>query len=580
MLLWWVILISRVRRFLKDNKGVVTIAGAVAGGALMGTLKLDSMTAESIDANSWALAYGAVAGAGITRSLVSLASYFKNPIKDLPKILSVSLAGFFGPSRSADVKRYRKLEAKLKDVYIEGEYLKTVAGLDMLEGKIESAFNRYEQVIAVMPEPFDTGIFHKAGLSLAESIDRMQHRKEDPYKLAIQSALRWQYSGFYDDAMLYWQEALGYLPRDIDINILYGRALGSMGKKDLAMDQWKRVLKLVREENEGKGGITLERIGDAEVYKLNESDVLDNVFVIKVSDDRQALEDEVRVTRAAHDHVGSWIHDDGYEHEFAIVKTISMTKNGKHSLVSLYERGETLFDFMKGERDIYVFESVVRFLAAIHSKMPCEATKRDELLHLAERMGSTQRYLCDSGIDPDICKSAFAMIFDACETPIAVLSSSPDVFDKDAHGKNWTISQDHRVTALDFQSRGATSPENDLSKLLEMGGHFTADLDGDSYRDIFITTYHNHMFAFCKVSLPPIDEFRFRKLNADLIRAVSYFCASCSSPLNSKTRQDYLRSALHSAGRIEREYAGTLPSADMKNYSLFKRGLGSFLKIC
>ncbi len=571
--------ISRGRRFLKNNKGVVTLAGAVVGGALMGALELDSFAIESIQTNAFVLGYGTLAGAGITRSLVSLASYFRHPVKDFPKIVRVGLAGFFGPSKAADVPRHRRLEAKLKDIYIEGEYLKSVAELDLLEGKIESAFDKYEEVIAIMQEPFDTGIFHRAGLSLAESVHRMQHRKEEPYKLAIQFALRWQYDGFYDNAMRYWQEALGHLPKDIDMNILYGRALESMGKKDIAMDQWKRVLKLVRAEAKERGDISLEQIGDAEVYKLNESDVLENVFVIKVSDDRQLLEDELRTTHEAHEVLGSWIASEGIYDNFAIARSISTTKNGKYSLVSLYERGRTLLEHVEDTKDMCALESAVRFLAAIHSMMRNDAEPREERLHFRQRLDEAKAMLAAEGRPSGDYDPAFSMLLDACKTPIDAIWDSPAVFDKDAHGKNWNISPEGRITAIDFQLKGAVRPEDDLSKLLEIGCYFKNDAVGDLARESMIEVYHGQMSSFGSVPIPPVDEFKFRKLNADLIRTVSYFCASYESTLNRKIRRAYLRNALHSANRLQDEYVGTIDSTDVKQYSLFRRGIESLLEI-
>ncbi|MBW2964709.1 hypothetical protein KY363_04580 [Candidatus Woesearchaeota archaeon] len=556
----------------------IMIAGGVAGAAIAGYPFDFSTTAETQRILVTAGICG-ILGAGITKGVTVMGNYLRHPVRDLPAAMGLYARTLGNPATPEEIQRHRELYKQNKDIYLEPAYLLATGELDLLEGKIESAFDKYEDVIAQMPTYFDTGLFHRFSMWLTEKRNRRAQKGLESYKANMNAAIMWQYSGFAKRAQKLWLEAVSQNKDDIDLNILYGRALEAMGEDALAAEQWKHVLHIVRDQAAKGKNISLEQIEGTDVYRLKESDVLENVFVLKSCDDRQALEDELRLTMDVNAAVTPWLKEHGLDSQYAIGRSLRVTSNATHSLVSLYEKGTILLDYLKETKDTTKLEQTARFLAIIHSVMHAYAgPQRDEPQHFMRRMGMLKARLNEEGRAHDT-RDLFRLLEESYTLPLKHTASSQYVFNRDAHGKNWSVSPDGRITAIDLQPRAAAHPEDELSKLIETGRCLPNTPAADLQRDGIIESYRKQMEEMGVVKMPQLSELVFRKLNADLIRAASFFCFSYCNDKGRRLRTEYTQNAIHSAHRLQDEYIDIFDPEDIKQYASFQKGLEGLLRL-
>ena len=560
---------------LRYKTGFVS-AGAVAGAsifycksALLGT-----------EPDAMGIGITALLGGAMVRTMISLGSYYKRPVRDIMRILP-TVTEIPKPKNSEDIQKHRQKLEDTRDILFEPSYLISMSELDFLEGKIESALDRYEEAIASGPNIFDRGIFHRTISIIAEKLDRLQHSGEDPYTSSMKYAMRYQYEGMFDRAIKHWQKSVEEKD-DIDTNILYGRSLEVMGKEELAAEQWHKVMHLVQKEAAKGKSISSERIGQTDVYKLKESDILESVFAFKVRQDRQELEDEFLLTQQTHTSVTSWLKENDLHERYAVARALRMASNSAHSMISLYEKGKPLTDHLKETKDLKKLEEAARFLAIIHSVMHEHALpERDEEEHFVRRIGLLEKKLVAEGRDSAEYSDTLRMLLDSYVLPAAEIKKSQYVFNRDANGINWSISPKERITALDFQPHLSVSIESELSKMLETGRCLPNTPAADLEREKIIAAYREQAISMGIVYPTVLEEKVFRKMNADLIRAASFFCFSYGGAgIAAKgLRREYLQNAIHSAHRLHDEYVDVMDPADLKQYVLFQRGLEGLLAL-
>jgi len=566
----------RTRDFLLKHEKAIVIGGAVTLGALMG-IPFDMSNETEIIHTIGHICDGLLCGALLAKIRVVAGTYAKRPILDMPKLIVYTLKSIPTKKKCKNPAKLRQTLEDHQDLFLEHAQLLAQSEIDLLEGNIEAAIDKYEEALPRMPKP-QKGLLNRMLMYLSDKYNKQVLKTGKEPRL--DQTIMLMEKGLFKQSLDNWRGILEQQGDNIDLQILYGRSLEAMRKDELAMEQWKKVFHMVRDRAANEKGIEFERIEQTDVWKLSESDILDNVFVFKRADRKEELQKELEVTNKSYEKINVWRKSEKLEEKFAASRSIRITKNDYYALVSLYEKGKTLLEYVQKTNDTEKIQETARFLGAIHSIMN-DTTKnpRDEANHFNRRMRELEDKLVQEGKEPAAYRAALQMLLESYLVPVEKTSSSPDVFDKDAHGKNWNVSEQGRVTAIDFQDRGSVKPEDDLSKLLEMGDNFPNNTQGDLERDRCIFAYKNEVTKHGRIDLPEASELIFRKLNADLLRAVSFFCFSYGREADKTIRSDYLRNSIHSAKRIQLEYNDKVSSTDLLQYQMFQQGLELLLAL-
>ncbi|MBW2997685.1 hypothetical protein KY349_05070 [Candidatus Woesearchaeota archaeon] len=562
------------------HRTLITIVGTVTGALLLGGEVYALSPTGSIQDTLIGAGAGAPLGTVITQSGLALKDYFKRPVRDCVKGLKFLRAV---PSlRRDNIQKRRAAVENIRPHLHENKYLEMMAGLDLLEGNLESALDKYEEVFAMMPDTrYSRSAIKRYALWKAERRIKKYRTDVDPFINSMHLAVSYQGNGYFEKALEHWEDVLRERHEDIDVNILYGRALEAMHKEEMAMEQWQNVLHLVRAKAAEEKRITFEQIEKTDVWRLKESEILDNVFVFKRSENEETLRDEFETTEKARKRITEWSSKEDLEDKVAAARSLRVAKNDSYALVSLHEKGTTLHEYVEETGDHLKLNEAARFLGAIHSLMDdSKGEPRNEELHFLERMNALELKFLEEGKDTLEYKEALTLLLGSCSLPIDKIKNSPEVFDKDAHGSNWNISEDGRLTSIDFQRKNSVKLENELSKLMERGSYFANTPRGDTERDRCLLAYTQELSEHGKIEPFSFRETAFRKLNADLLRAASFFSFSYGNEAERKIRLDYLRNAIHSADRLQKpEFKDKVTTEERAVYQMFQKGLNRLLML-
>jgi hypothetical protein len=187
-------------------------------------------------------------------------------------------------------------------------------------------------------------------------------------------------------------------------------------------------------------GLPAERVGDYDVFRLAGSDFLRSTVILKQRQDPRLLFAEEEQTKLAHRQLAKY----GIRLVRVLGKTCSV--GNRHILPLLYAEGSDLGASDNPQH----YAGAAYSLGIIHAGMPC-----------ASYAGTFPAKRIDA-LDALVANSAFAVnvLSELAHAGYAL------VFNKDAHPGNWRVSEDGGVTAIDFYAKYASTPHNELCKLL------------------------------------------------------------------------------------------------------------------
>ncbi len=211
--------------------------------------------------------------------------------------------------------------------------------------------------------------------------------------------------------------------------------------KEKAKKQWKKA---TEEIDKQKRNIKSVKENNVFIVDPKDSPYLSNFFIFKKIDKTQkdlTEADEIEITNEEFG-VGERITECGFEGQKYCVYRL---KEGK-----LLIEG-TLEDYLK----------TARYLAKIHRKIRSE--KKRNYFEILEQRICLEIY---EGIRDGIAREIKQII---------MALDGDDVFDKDATAKNWIVSKEGKIIAIDLENKGNINQYRDLVKLTESGKRESMD---------------------------------------------------------------------------------------------------------
>ncbi len=358
----------------------------------------------------------------------------------------------------------------------------------------------------------------------------------------------------YDRAFDYLANMVSIDPADIETRTLVALALETSDAKPVAeraRAEWAQVIELFKSQS-----VSMEREPDYAIYRPEErSGLLRSVLLFKESQDKASLEEECRLTQSI-GNIQFVSSSPGVRYETVRVLANVQEVEDQNYLPLTHEPGRTLMQAASEERTEKYHLMTAPFLAQLHT-LPTETSAeidRDFAGPLAKRVES-------SNMSDDI-KGRLLAYVPAITSRLARMPDNYFVFDKDAHGENFIVSEQDSIdtiVGLDFQDRGLCPAPFEMSKFLEQGEYFTSDDDGDNARARVIDQYVSSHNEFSKKGKFNRYEFAFYKLLSDPIKALSYYCfCETQKPARLDAAKAYLQNAVHSIDVLERDHSDQL----------------------
>ncbi|MBW2967687.1 hypothetical protein KY362_04320, partial [Candidatus Woesearchaeota archaeon] len=227
-------------------------------------------------------------------------------------------------------------------------------------------------------------------------------------------------------------------------------------------------------------------------------------------------------------------------------------------------------------KDTGLLGDTAAYLAAMHALLTDPTLPRkDSRSHARLRVRTLEDVLPDSLYTQDIIEELEGVI----TVPAGKLEDDDYVFDRDAHGLNWIVTPEAKVVAIDLKTKGLVRRSYDVSKLLEIGDYFSNDPPGDGKRLRVMERYLQEAGKM-GVDMPDIREFEFRKLNADLLGALSFYAATHHRREYDGIRESYVRNAEYSARRLQTDFFEFSTAEDRKGYATWAWALDGLLELC
>ncbi|MBW2968175.1 tetratricopeptide repeat protein, partial [Candidatus Woesearchaeota archaeon] len=284
--------------------------------------------------------------------------YLRRPFLDIPIVAvyaGIQTANWVLLPVSDKEKTYARMRTWLKKserVYQPHQYMIAHAEIDLHQGRFESALAKYEAALKETPEGLlGRNVFSMVAYGAAEMFSRVVTPHEKRYRQEIESAFSWYAAGHFSRALMHWKRVMEEKKDDIEVNILYAKALSAMGMYKEAQEQWADTARMVRERVDEDKFIRVEKIEGFDVYKVTPSLLLEGNFDFKISDSQDSILLEKIQTEKTNETLEDWITANSYEDRFGVMQTIGAASNGMHSLITRHEPGDTLFEYTSCSKD-------------------------------------------------------------------------------------------------------------------------------------------------------------------------------------------------------------------------------------
>jgi hypothetical protein len=211
---------------------------------------------------------------------------------------------------------------------------------------------------------------------------------------------------------------------------------------------WSQILNNVLSSK----GTEFSSVDNAHVSLMKPNAYFGNFITFKESDERDSLRAEFEASKR----LDQLIQKDA---RFKVAKPIAIISNeGKHYYISMYEDGSLLED-LDDSKALEAFGNTATYLGIIHKSMRTATGVRDMQTLLSERLSEYSDAQAANAILEN-----WHILWKSCSGPL--------VFDKDAHSRNWIISDRGSITAIDNVDKGLVPQTFDLAKLLERSAYF------------------------------------------------------------------------------------------------------------
>ncbi|VVB77898.1 Uncharacterised protein [uncultured archaeon] len=313
---------------------------------------------------------------------------------------------------------------------------------------------------------------------------------------------------------------LYYLSKDIEENQIKGFSKENLSELGLKppVEYMKDVFKIYS-SNKNWAVKALSESANFVFESADNYGLLEDTFILKRGN-HEGLLKEMKSTEEARGHLMK-IPEKGYltpkpldifdhqDHDERV--------SGSYYAMSM-KKGITLDNFLSNERKSSdekseVLKNVIDYLAFIHANIQIETSEfkfergREDIFNRLNR-------LKESGISIDSLEisnilSNYSVIEES-------LKKSLLVFNKDAHPKNWIVSSDNHIVALDFEG-GIIPQAYDLVKLLEFGESIDF-----GQKDELLIQYVNSYNKYKPDSNLDFDKFKLEYLNLTLHKAFTF----------------------------------------------------------
>ncbi|MFC2135658.1 hypothetical protein ACFLTH_13670 [Bacteroidota bacterium] len=304
--------------------------------------------------------------------------------------------------------------------------------------------------------------------------------------------------------------------------------LGKFGDDERFVKVFQRILAM----SEG----SLEKVGDYKLHSITSNNFSDHTFRIRKEKNVSSLKGEREFNSRLKTNFDA-VND---EEKFKIINSpIIVPYNGLVHGVILYESGKTAYVYLNEKLDLDAMKDLARFTARMHGSCPLE----DSMPSTYYKNQIRER---NKEVEPEN-SSAWSMILDNLLVITSGYRCLPRVVNTDSHLFNFIISPE-RYTKIDNELHEPTLAVYEFSKLIEQGGLIPLNEEGDEIRDKVMLEYHNELSNFYKIA--HFEEFKFHKLKADVMKALSYYLFSYEVASRTLISDSYLRTAHHSLDKL------------------------------
>ena len=406
-----------------------------------------------------------------------------------------------------------------------------LAGIDVREGKIDLAFERYDAVSnALRTENLPVSLVDRLSSWIGNGLAYLFEKKDASY--FISKALGEFRRGKINKTKENLTKAVE-VENSAETNLLYAYFLDLMRDRKKG-EQFARTASIIRSDPTTE----FEPIDETknEVCIVSGEKYISKAFVVKRNEDKQHLEGERDLIERIRDE----IEQDKRMHLPVPVGDIILNE-GKHECYFRREKHERLDYRIKKQHPLLEknFEDISDFLVAIYCAVPIDTLQEEEDIPvIANRLRRV-------GVNLDT-------IFEITENlnpAISACKNSVLVYKKDPHILNWGVLPDESIIAFDFEPAPAIRLEKDLPNLTDTDG-ISEDLKDRVHKRV-VEGYNSKNKYGLKIDL---YNSRLAFYNGVLLRAFKMYGPLTRMKEREEMKKDVLRNASLASDKLAEKF--------------------------
>lgn len=277
-------------------------------------------------------------------------------------------------------------------------------------------------------------------------------------------------------------------------------------------------------------------------------------------DERERLEDENRNIQK----LNQILRDLTDENEFGTVIPITVTEIlDEDCYITLTSPGNPLTEVIKNNLDM--LSKTTDYQSLIHAKMTPGFVK-DNLNHLKPLEKRLNESDLESNIKDKIYKNAPVTFKHFPANDILV-------FDRDGHPKQYLVTENGHLIALDLENRGLNRSEYDLAKLYFQGNHVKRNVKSFDIIEEEVSRYIEGLNKLSNdgMQITKEKEFLASVLASVPVKAISYYLYASSFKSYTDDVWDFLNNGMFAVDLLQQKFDDLYTFAEIKELRVLQR---------
>lgn len=428
-----------------------------------------------------------------------------------------------------------------------------LAGIDIREGKIDLAFERYDTLQNTLYiESIPVSLVDRISSLMGNGLAYLFEKKDSAH--FISKALEAFNFVNLQKAKRNLEKAVE-VENSAEINLLYAYFL-NLTRDRKKGEQFAKTASIIKSDPNTE----FKPIGETKniVNIISGEKYISKGFVVKRNESFEHLQRE----RELIDIVASQLKDP----RFCLPTHLGEIelRDDKYESYMIRDKGHTLLQRIKQKHPNLEknLEDIADFLAEIYCAIPSSMLSEET---------SDISFIVDRMKEIDTSLDTIMQITDNLIPVINSFEDSPLVYKKDPTPLNWGILPDETIEAFDFEPAPAIRLEKDLVDLTDLDS-FSEELKDKIHKRVISIFNAKNIYGF-KVD---VEKSKLALRNGVLLRAFNLYSRLSRSKSKRKIKEDLIKNANNALARIEKEFPDYYKSYK-ENYEELKAAISQLI---